>query len=269
MVIDPNRISEILRECAEAYILPRYKALKSHEVSSKSGPGDLVTQADLDVEAHLERVLPEILPGSIVVGEEGVSQGTASLAALEQTERPVWVVDPVDGTYNFVHGRPGFGIMLACVINGETQLGWIYEILGKNMLVAEKGGGAVCNGMAIRVDRDTDIPEMTGHMSLRFFPETARAPLKMCAAQVRSIAPICCASEYMRIATGESHFSLYSRLQPWDHLAGALIAGEAGAHVAKWDGMAFHPSEYGVGLLVAPDEEKWKKLHGIFIKGLG
>ncbi|MEZ5919040.1 MAG: inositol monophosphatase [Alphaproteobacteria bacterium] len=270
MVINPDQIAEIILECVESYILPRYKVLESHEISSKSGPNDLVTQADLDVEAHLSRVLPGLLPGSLVVGEEGVSQGAVSLDALHQTERPVWVVDPVDGTYNFVHGRPGFGVMLACIVNGEIQAGWIYEIIGQNMLIAERGSGAFGNGERLAVDRSADIPQMQGHMSLKFFPPDFREPIKAAAeaAHIPSITPICCASEYLRIATGRSHFSLYNRLKPWDHMAGILIAREAGAHVAKWDATPPRASEYDVGLLVAPDEEKWHALHKIFIEPL-
>lgn len=268
MVINPTQVSDILRECTENYILPRFQALKAHEISTKSGPRDLVTQADLDVEAHLARVLPDLLPGSIVVGEEGVSQGFSSLDVLKQTEQPIWVVDPVDGTYNFVHGRPGFGIMLACVIGGKIEFSWIYEVVGQNMLAAERGSGAYQNGVRIHVDQDTDIPDMVGHMSLKFFAKPFRKPLEEAASKVSSIEPICCASEYMRIATGESHFSIYSRLKSWDHLAGVLIAGEAGAYIAKWDSSPFDPAEYDVGLMVAPNEEKWNALHDIFIKKL-
>ena len=133
--VNLENVAEILKECAEKYILPRYKTLADHEISSKSGPRDLVTHADIDVEEHLKRVLPDLLPGSIVIGEESVSSGRASLDILKDITQSIWVVDPVDGTHNFVHHKSEFGIMLACVVNGVTQYSWIYDVLDRKSVV--------------------------------------------------------------------------------------------------------------------------------------
>ena len=142
MSVDSQKVSEIIVECADKYILPRYKALAQHEISAKTSPRDLVTQADLDVEEHLTRVLPDLLPGSVVIGEEAASKNPALLDQLDDKSLKIWIVDPVDGTHNFVHSKREFGVMLALIENGEARQGWIYDVLGKEMTVAERGGGA-------------------------------------------------------------------------------------------------------------------------------
>ena len=113
--IDPHKISALLKQASQEFILPRYQSLKGDEIATKTGPRDLVTAADIEAEKFLTRVLPDLLPGSIVVGEEGVSNGTASLASLKTHSGPIWVVDPVDGTFNFANGTEHFGIMVALV----------------------------------------------------------------------------------------------------------------------------------------------------------
>jgi fructose-1,6-bisphosphatase/inositol monophosphatase family enzyme len=100
MSVDHHKVSEIIVECAEKYILPRYKTLAQHEISAKTSPRDLVTQADLDVEEHLTRVLPDLLPGSVVIGEEAASKNPALLDQLDDKSLKIWIVDPVDGTHN-------------------------------------------------------------------------------------------------------------------------------------------------------------------------
>ena len=168
--IDPDKIAEILRDCAEKYILPRYKKLRDSEIGTKAGPADLVTIADKETEEALVRILPGLYPGSIVIGEEGISEGTASLDTLNESEGTVWVVDPVDGTYNFVHGRREFSLMMACIIDGETQYGWIYDILGEKTAIVEKGAGAFFGGQKMEVAAPKAFEDTTGHLAKKYFP---------------------------------------------------------------------------------------------------
>lgn len=258
-------VSEIIKECAGKYILPRYKKLQQHEVSSKTSPRDLVTQADLDTEAHLIKVLPDLLPGSVVIGEEGASADPALLKQLINTYLDLWVVDPVDGTHNFVHHKREFGVMLALVSGGEVRQSWIYDILGEEMTVAEKGGGAYSNGQKLHVKHFDDTREMRGHINPWFFSKQYRGQVQDAQkhfAECRSMA--CAAHEYLRVARGDAQFSLYSRLKPWDHLAGTLTVEEAGGYTAKWDGTPYQPSDHHVGLITASDKETWKTVRKIF-----
>ena len=267
-LLDTDKIKELLKECADLYILPRYKMLQDHEINTKSGPQDLVTQADLDVEAHLAKVLPQMLPGSVVVGEEGVSQGTASLQELHDTSRPVWVVDPVDGTHNFVHHKREFGVMLACIIEGITQYGFIYDVLGKEMAVAERGAGAYFGSEKLSVNKKPVKPgEITGHINPKFFPKAFQEDIKATREtflECRSLH--CAAHEYMRLASGQAQFLVYSRQKPWDHLPGTLLVQEAGGFVASWERTPYTPQDESVGLIAAASPEHWQIAYDAFLK---
>ena len=265
-VIHPETVADILRECSDQYIMPRYNKLLDSEVLTKTGPSDLVTQADIDVEEHLSRVLPELLPGSVVVGEEGVSSGTVSLDLLSDTTRPVWIVDPVDGTFNFVHGRREFGVMLGLIIDGVTEYGWIYDVLGEEMSIGARGNGAFCEGVRLQVAAENDLGRMSGHINPKYFPPEYRDHInakRTHFAYCKSIG--CAAHEYLRIAKGEAHFSVYSRLKPWDHIPGALIVNEAGGNVVKWDGALYAPHEFHTGIIATAKADGWREILDVFM----
>jgi fructose-1,6-bisphosphatase/inositol monophosphatase family enzyme len=260
-------VSTIIKECAERYILPRYKQLAAHEISTKTSPRDLVTQADIDVEDHLTRTLPGLLPGSIVIGEEAASKTPELLKQLQDKSLKIWIVDPVDGTHNFVHSKREFGVMLALVENGETTRSWIYDVLGKEMTVAEKGAGSFANGKKLAVKSKAEKKDMAGHVNSQFFPKQYRDDVKAAMEQFGDCVSLSCAAhEYLRVARGQAQFSIYSRLKPWDHLAGALIVGEAGGYTAMWSGEPYTPRDVDVGLITASDRHVWENVLSAFIK---
>lgn len=265
--VDTERIAALIREAALEFILPRFRQLRDHEISTKTGPRDLVTQADIDVEDHLSRILPDVLPGSLVLGEEGVSGGAVGIDLLQDRAADLWVVDPVDGTYNFVQGREEFAVMMALVRGGETRAAWIYDVVGDQMTIAEAGGGAFTEGRGLAVKPEADVAAMTGHISPRFFPKAMQGRLDEMSKMFRSCHPLgCAAHEYLRVADGRAQFSIYSRLKPWDHLPGALIVQEAGGHVAKWDAQPYRPQDHDVGLIVASSEEIWNNVQAVFTR---
>jgi fructose-1,6-bisphosphatase/inositol monophosphatase family enzyme len=269
MSIDTDIISTILIECADAYVLPRFRNLQEGEVRAKTSPSDLVTQADIDVENHLRRVLPGLLPGSVVMGEEGVSSGEVSVDVLKDESRPVWVVDPVDGTNNFASGRREFCVMLALQQNGMTTHSWIYDVLGKEMFVAELGAGAKVNGKPISVSGAKPPLPVHGFLSsrdhLKFFEDFSegRDGVRL----KRSL--FCAGHEYMAVAQGSSHFSVFSHLRPWDHLAGILLVHEAGGTTAKFNKQAYQASKLDKsdkGLVVASSQPVWDRIFDLFLK---
>ena len=113
-----TQVSALLKEVAEQAILPQYRALHSDQIQEKE-PGDYVTSADLASEAMLKKGLTSLLPGSQVVGEEEISANPGLLDDLDD-ESPIWVIDPLDGTINFVNGVRGFAVQLALVENNVT-----------------------------------------------------------------------------------------------------------------------------------------------------
>jgi fructose-1,6-bisphosphatase/inositol monophosphatase family enzyme len=256
-------LAELLKEVSEREILPRWKRLAEGDIIAKpsaTDPDDLVTVADRRAEAFLTERLPALVPGSLVIGEEAVAQTPSVLDALHG-DRPVWLVDPIDGTKNFAAGNGPFGVMVALVERGQSTLSGIYLPLDRDLFLAERGAGATCNGQRF-VASPAGSAELTGTVYTRLMPPAVRSSLNARPEGVRPAeSPQCAASEYTRLARGERDFALYYRLFPWDHVPGALIVREAG-------GVARHPLLPGVAeyaarddrplLLVSPDEARWE-----------
>ncbi len=269
-IVDPHKIADILRAQAAIHILPRFRQLASHEIMSKTSPTDLVTVADQEMEKALIEILPTILPGSAVLGEEGVSSGDITLDALDDTTRPIWVTDPVDGTYNFAHGKEDFCTMLALVINGQTHMSWIYDPLTERMMIAERGAGAFIDDKKLSLPRSSKpLSEMNGFVGLRYFPKTMRPHMEQAQKRIRSMYTMGCAGhEYLRLAQGLSDFGIYTRVKPWDHLAGQLMVQEAGGYHTRWDGSSYTAQTRMGGILVVTDENNWQPLHDLFLSKL-
>jgi fructose-1,6-bisphosphatase/inositol monophosphatase family enzyme len=253
--VDTDKVSALIVEAADTLIVPRFKQLQQGEIGTKSGPDDLVTIADREAEAFLAEALPRLYPGTVLIGEESVSEGRASLETLKERDRLIWVADPVDGTHNFVDGKREFGVKLAAVYNDEVLYGWIYDVIGKKMMVAEKGAGAFFDGERLKTAAPKTIGDMTGHAGMKYFPEKVRPFLRDAKEKIGEVYSLSCAAhEYLRIASGLSDFGIYSRVKAWDHLAGTLAVREAGGSVSLWNGKPYVPSFSGHGLLVASSD---------------
>ena len=265
--IDPEKVAEIVRDCAQRLIMPRFKVLQRHEISTKTGPGDLVTIADREMEAELSRYLPPLLPGSVVLGEEGVSEGRQSLDILKDRDQAVWVVDPVDGTYNFVHGLGEFAVLLAFVVNGETRMGWLYDVPGQKFMIAERGSGTYYDGQKTKIADSRPLDQACGYAALNYFPKAVRPWLEQQRHLVKDIRTLRCSGhEYLRLASGQADFSIYNKIKPWDHLAGVLAVQEAGGYAANWNCTPYTPQDLGGGILVASNATLWQEIHRTFIE---
>ena len=117
-------VAALMREVAAREIMPRFRALADHEIEEKE-KGELVTVADRASEAWLTPRLERLRAGSHTLGEEAVATD-ASLMSRLGNDVPLWTIDPVDGTANFVAGRETFGVMLSLIEKGEVTRGWIY-----------------------------------------------------------------------------------------------------------------------------------------------
>ncbi len=253
-----DSVSALMRRTAAEAILPRYRALRSDQVEEKS-PGELVTCADRDAEALLAKGLVELLAGSLVLGEEAAAQNPEVLQRLS-ADTDVWIVDPLDGTSNFVEGKACFSVMVALLRHGETVASWMLDPLTDAMAVAERGGGAYLAGQRIIAPRGAVAAHaLCGAVLTRFLPPDVRADIESRAPNVRQILPglRCAGHEYPGIVTGAQHFALFWRTEPWDHAPGALFLREAGGWVARLDRRPYSPVDPGKGLLAAQNEETW------------
>ncbi|WP_421913378.1 inositol monophosphatase family protein [Mesorhizobium sp.] len=258
-------LATMLAEAAEAEIMPRFRRLGAGDIRQKSSAADLVTEADVNAERLITARLRERYPSAMIVGEEACSDNPALLQGLGDAEL-AFVIDPVDGTFNFASGMPLFGVMLAVVVEGETVAGIIHDPVGKDWLIGAKGAGSHIKHSygsleKVAVAPPVPISEMTGSVSWQYMAEPERSRLARNQTKTLSqFAYRCAAHEYRLLASGHAHFVVYNKLMPWDHLAGALIHAEAGGYSARFDGSAYLPSHIDGGLLVAPDEESWRDL---------
>lgn len=270
MPIQPDKIATIIREVAEDKIVPRFQQLKEGDVRTKSGPGDLVTIADEEAEIELSRILPDILPGSFVIGEEAVSSGKILREMLQESDEYIWIVDPVDGTHNFAHGIPKFGTMVALVKGGEKIGAWIYQIPTQKMVSAQRGQGVQINGEAIAKPAvpapDADFKTMRAFISRKYMPPAIRPYVEE---KIKLLddakTHFCCAWEYVSLVEGRRAFSIYKRIEPWDHLAGVLLLEEQGCFVRKWDKTPYTARDLNGGLINAPSEELWDRIYKEFL----
>lgn len=224
---------EAVRKAVAEEVMPRWRQLSADEVIVKTGPHDLVTVADQQAEQHLTRSLTALLPGSVVVGEEAVHADPASYAALRGPD-PVWIVDPVDGTRQFVRGEDGFCTLVSLAHHGEVLASWTYAPMLDLMAVARRRGGALLNGEALRAGSPEPGATLQVATSHPDFTDTAqkRALLGL---RTEGIAPRDCGSagmEYLNIARGRLDAVAFSWELAWDHAAGLLLVAEAGGQSA-------------------------------------
>jgi fructose-1,6-bisphosphatase/inositol monophosphatase family enzyme len=261
-MLDTATVATFIRETAQTEILPRFQALRQEDIREKK-PGDLVTVADLASERRLTRLLGDAAPDSVVLGEESVAQDPRLLELLGG-DRPVWVIDPIDGTSNFAHGRPGFAVILAYVERGATRAGWIYDPLGDVMVTGRLGEGAWSAGRRLHVDKSVLPGEMIGSAYGRAASGVRSAELLEQSGRIGRIRNHRCSGlEYVELVLGTAHFSLHSRSLPWDHAAGMLLVAEAGGTVGFLDGSPYDPRIPDRPVLAAATPEGWQLVRDI------
>lgn len=244
-----DEVSALLADVADRLILPRFGTLGSGDILEKK-PGDLVTVADRDAEIEIARVLREVEPDVLVVGEEGVFADPSSLDALPSAEH-AWVIDPVDGTRNFARGGADFAVMLAEVRRAETVRGWIWQPIHQRLYVAERGAGVTCNGTPLDTPPASARPVPLGASYLPV-PGEEHADVEL----VRSWGS--CGIDYPKLITGEVDFLCYRSMFPWDHLAGALMLTELGGRIATDTGADYHAGVIGRRLVSAGSPGMWQ-----------
>ena len=267
---DLASLETILREAARTEIMPRFRRLAAADVRHKTGPLDLVTEADEEAEHTITSALGRAFPGCIVVGEEATAADPSILASLADADL-AFVVDPIDGTSNFAWGMPLFGCMAAAIRRGEVVAAVIHDpVIGTSSL-ALRGEGAwnqEADGREhpLHVAAPVPLHQMAGSANWRFLPEPQRSRVGQRLDRVAaSYGYRCAAHEYRLIAAGHSHFSLYGKLMPWDHAPGWLLHQEAGGYSAQFDGTPYRPTAIAGGLICTPDAASWHALHAALL----
>ncbi|MFI5804728.1 inositol monophosphatase family protein [Streptomyces sp. NPDC051561] len=261
-------VTDILREAAAEAIVPRHRALTEGEITEKT-PGEVVTVADREAEALITRRLRG-LRDVPVVGEEAVAAHPTLLQAARSAPE-AWLVDPLDGTANFVAGHDTYAVMAALVRHGETVAAWIVQPASGRTYTAEAGSGAWRDDgvRLLREPAPADPAALHGAALTRFLSPAARAHAEASRPHFAHLGSGtgCAGIDYPRLAEGALDFLLYHRTLPWDHAPGALLATEAGCTVRRPDGerTAYRPSDDLSGLLAAADPRCWRTARALLL----
>ncbi len=239
-----------MAHAAATEIMPRWRSLVDGDVRTKTAEWDVVTDADVLAEKQLTAALRELLDIP-VVGEEATS-ARPELADLVAGADACWLVDPVDGTRNFVAGQEDFACMIALVVGGRTEGAWItHPVVGREIWGA-RGQGTFIDGSRVPtpVPANPDAPR--GAIGARLFMDNADEVY----ARAEKVGPtvdlrFCAGWDYYDVLTGDKDYVVFSRSLPWDHAPGGLLVTEAGLRVGRFDGSEYVPGDGRKGLLTA------------------
>jgi myo-inositol-1(or 4)-monophosphatase len=215
-----------------------------NSLNMKYSPQDLVTEVDKGAEKMIRNLIQTHFPNHSILGEEGVEPGpAASVQALEKLSDAeyLWIVDPLDGTTNFVHGFPFFSVSIALAYKGEVIVGVVYNPVHDEMFVAEKGKGAYVRGKRMNVSAETKLLESliaTGLPADRqgALPVNLQGLNALCP-KVRNIRVAGSAALHMAyVAAGRLSGFWEIGLNSWDIAAGALLIKESGGSVTDTEG---------------------------------
>jgi len=246
---DLRRIAEgLVREAAEHLSgLPRpwdeRGGAAPDGVATKSTPTDVVTASDHALEELIRARLAELRPDDAVVGEEHGSTAGES--------RTVWVVDPIDGTVNFLYGMPWYAISVAAVRDGASVAGAVFEPAAGRLWSAAAGAGATCDGRPLRVSGATDLSLSLLGTGFSYRAERRVRQVRMVSGllpHVRDVRRAGAASlDLCAVAAGWVDAYLEHGTNWWDWAAAALIAQEAGALVRTPGPTGSVPPDDGLG----------------------
>lgn len=201
-------------------------------VSTKSTPTDMVSEMDRAAEARLVEALLGARPDDGMVGEEGTDRdGTSGVR---------WIVDPLDGTTNYLYRLPGFAVSIAAEVDGELAVGVVYDVVHDELFAGVRGGGATLNGDPIAASSATDLARALVATGFSYDAARRRAQAQVLVEVIPDIRDIrrfgAASVDLCAVACGRVDGYWERGLAPWDLAAGIVIAREAGAVVTDLHG---------------------------------
>jgi fructose-1,6-bisphosphatase/inositol monophosphatase family enzyme len=264
MSLRPQDVSALVGDVARQELLARFRRLKSADVWEKSA-GDLVTTADIAAERRLAGELTRLLPGSGFVGEEGVAAGEVDASAALAEDRPVWIVDPLDGTANFVRGDERFCLMVALVSAGSLRGSWLVAPAVGMTGMAWAGDGAFINGMPVNLEPTREPPPRVVVTDPAYRTDEDRAQiarLRRANLVLRDCSGV--GVVYLELVQGLHDAAVFGWTNVWDHAAGLLLYREAGGCDVTGTGAAYGISERNrPPLILAPTGESGRWLRKV------
>jgi myo-inositol-1(or 4)-monophosphatase len=203
-------------------------------IHTKSSPDDLVTNMDREIENFFIEKITSTYPDHKILGEEGVGDKVTSLDGI------LWIIDPIDGTMNFVHQQRNFAISIGIYENGVGRVGLIYDVVSNELYHAQKGKGAYFNDVELPKLNSVKLEEAIIGMNATWVTENKRinpAKLSPLIKKVRGTRSYGSAAiELAFVASGRLDAYITMRLSPWDFAAGLILIEEVGGVVTTIKG---------------------------------
>lgn len=221
-----------------------FQNLSSLTVRTKEGPSDMVSAADERAETTCRDFLARTFPDIAFIGEESASEN-------EAPDGYAWLVDPLDGTTNFLFGSPLWGVNVALARDGQVIAGVTYIPELDEMYSAELGGGAFLNGKPIRVSKRRKLEESLLSCGMPFLTKNRHGEF---AREMQQLSPVvagirrtgACAVDMAWVASGRWDAYWERETNAWDMAAGAILVSEAGGAVSSVNGEAFDVFENNI-----------------------
>lgn len=210
---------------------------RADDIGTKSSRTDMVTAVDRASEAFIVDTLARERPEDGVLGEEG--------SAREGTSGVRWIIDPLDGTTNYLYGFPLFAVSIGVEVDGEVAAGVVAHPSLGEVFTAQRGAGARCNGEPIAVSGKDDLATALIATGFAYDPERRRESARWLEHIIPSVRDIrrggAASIDLCWVACGRLDGFYEAGLSPWDVAAGDLIAREAGAETSDFDGGPVRP----------------------------
>nr|WP_306440796.1 inositol monophosphatase family protein [Neisseria dentiae] len=229
----------LVREVAQTEVMPRFLDVGI----SRKADGSLLTEADLAAQAAFAAKLPDIIDRPML-GEEMTAQRQTEL--WRHNGQGLWVVDPIDGTNNFINGLPHFALSCAFIRNGRPQMGVIYNPVSDECFYAERGGGAFLNGRPLPLRNvQKQLHEAIAGVEIKYLRSGKLSSRMNTLAPFGSIRSMGSSTlDWCYLASGRYDIYVHGGQKLWDYAAGALIFEEAGGKLATLEGDDFWSGEH-------------------------
>jgi myo-inositol-1(or 4)-monophosphatase len=222
-----------VRVATEAADLVRERRAGGVEVAAtKTSPTDIVTEVDRAAERLIHDRLMTARPGDGFVGEEGGSS--------ESTSGVSWVVDPIDGTVNFLYGIPAYSVSIAATVEGQPAAGAVLNVPTGELFTATLGGGSFLDGSRLRVGSDREVPPLSQQLvgtGFNYVHDVKMLQVAAVSAMLREVRDVrrigSAALDLCNVAVGRYDAYVEEGLHEWDRAAGGLVATEAGAVLSR------------------------------------
>lgn len=234
------------------------------DIDSKENPNDLVTSIDRAIEEFFAKKIREHYPDHFILGEEGYGDEIKSLKGT------LWIIDPIDGTINFVHQRRNFAISIGIFHEGIGEIGFIYDVMANELYYALRGEGAFKNNRPIEalnnhVTIDQSLLSLN-HFWLYENEIVDEKAIQFLVSQVRGTRTLGSAAlEMVAVAEGKLDGYLSLNLAPWDIAGGIILIHEVGGIVTNHQGNKINMLESSP--VIASHKDIHKDLISFLMKG--